>query len=331
MKKTLLVLIATALMGSGSMAQTGRYEVQLTQKTLDCAKRKLQVEVAVRAADAAGFRMGDANYRFRYSPAMAKQPVLVAEQTFTNATAGYAGQTLTGSLETASTGIVSLNTFYVGDGKTARLVGTDWTAVATLEFDLVNTTATTPLEMAWQTDQTFPKTSLAGVEPGPSGFTTYAVKASGRFTNYALASVAAACQTITTTPPANLSATTPVATTATGSGSTSAVAVTPAPAVPVVIADPTVVLTAEDVFVPEGFSPNGDRVNDRFVIRNTTKQPVDLSVYNRWGTLVYQKEDYQNDWEGRSMQGRDLPDGTYFYQIQLGNGQKITRYVTISR
>ena len=83
--------------------------------------------------------------------------------------------------------------------------------------------------------------------------------------------------------------------------------------------------------MPEGFSPNGDRVNDRFVIRAGAKQQVDLFVYNRWGTIVYQKEDYQNDWEGKNSQGRDLPDGTYFYQIQLENGQKITRYLTISR
>ena len=98
-----------------------------------------------------------------------------------------------------------------------------------------------------------------------------------------------------------------------------------------VVVTPAEVLSAEDVFVPEGFSPNGDRVNDRFVIRAGAKQQVDLFVYNRWGTPVYQKEDYQNDWEGKNAQGRDLPDGTYFYQIQLGNGQKITRYVTISR
>ena len=52
--------------------------------------------------------------------------------------------------------------------------------------------ATTPLEIAWQTDQVFPKTSLGGVEPGQSGFTTYAVKASGRFVNYVLASPASA-------------------------------------------------------------------------------------------------------------------------------------------
>jgi gliding motility-associated-like protein len=323
MKKTLLLLVTAALTSGVAIAQTGRYDVQLVQKTLDCAKRKIQVEVAVRATDAAGiFRMGDANYRFRYSPAMVKQPMLVQEQTFTNATAGYAGQTLTGSLETANAGIVSLNTFYVGDGQNARLVSTDWTPVATLEFDLVNTTATTPLEMAWQSDQVFPKTSLGGVEPGVSGFATYTVKASGRFMNYVLASPAAACLT------AN-NVTTPTAV----SVVTSAAAGLPAPTATIsaVSVSSAEVLSAEDVFVPEGFSPNGDRVNDRFVIRAGDKQQVSLFVYNRWGTIVYQKEDYQNDWEGKNTQGRDLPDGTYFYQIQLENGQKITRYVTISR
>ena len=116
-------------------------------------------------------------------------------------------------------------------------------------------------------------------------------------------------------------------------GSISVVAGLPAPvgSVSAVAVTPAEVLSAEDVFVPEGFSSNGDRVNDRFVIRAGAKQQVDLFVCNRWGTPVYQKEDYQNDWEGKNAQGRDLPDGTYFYQIQTGNGQKITRCVTISR
>ncbi len=329
MKKTILLLIAAALTSGVALAQTGRYDVQLVQKTLDCTKRKLQVEVAVRAADAANsFRMGDANYRFRYDPASAKQPVLVQEQNFTNATTGYAGQTMNGSVENAKAGIVSLNTFYVGDGKNARLVGTDWTAVATVEFDLVNPSATTPVELMWQTDQTFPKTSLAGIEMGASGFTTYSVKASGRFANFVLASPAAACQTASVTTPAATSATVPVATSAVAGSSGSPAPGTSASAVAVT---PAEVLSAEEVFVPEGFSPNGDRVNDRFVIRAGAKQQVDLFVYNRWGTIVYQKEDYQNDWEGKNSQGRDLPDGTYFYQIQLENGQKITRYLTISR
>ena len=92
MKKTFLLLIVAALTSGGAIAQTGRYDVQLVQKTIDCTKRKLQVEVAVRATDAAAsFRMGDANYRFRYSPTLVKQSVLVQEQTFTNATTGYAG------------------------------------------------------------------------------------------------------------------------------------------------------------------------------------------------------------------------------------------------
>jgi gliding motility-associated-like protein len=330
MKKTFFLLTITALLGEQAMAQTGRYDVQLVQKTLNCASRKLQVDVAVRATDAAAaFRMGDANYRFSYNPMVVKQPNLIQEQTFTNTTGGYAGQTTNGSVETAKAGMVSLNTFYVGDGQNARLVGTDWTPVATFEFDLVNPAASAPLELIWQTDQTFPKTTLGGVEPKQLGFSSYSVKSSGKFANFVLASVAAACQTANSTTPDNLSSTVPVATTA--SSTTSAVVVTPAPSTSVVVLDPALTGSAEDVFVPEGFSPNGDRVNDRFVIRNTAKQQVDLFVYNRWGVLVYQKEDYQNDWEGRSMQGKDLPEGTYFYQIQLGNGQKITRYVTISR
>jgi len=92
------------------------------------------------------------------------------------------------------------------------------------------------------------------------------------------------------------------------------------------------------LFIPEGFSPNGDGVNDRFVLRNVpTDVTVRLDVYNRWGNRVYHQDNYQNDWDGRANQGggvatgQTLPDGTYFYQIQLSDGREFTRFLTIAR
>ncbi|GAB2597747.1 hypothetical protein GCM10027190_52280 [Spirosoma areae] len=95
----------------------------------------------------------------------------------------------------------------------------------------------------------------------------------------------------------------------------------------------------ETVFIPEGFSPNGDGINDRFVIQRVPiGVTVQLDVYNRWGHLVYQHPNYQNDWDGIPNQGikladakQGLPDGTYYYQIRLSDGREFVRFLTLAR
>ena len=91
------------------------------------------------------------------------------------------------------------------------------------------------------------------------------------------------------------------------------------------------------VFIPEGFSPNGDGVNDLFVIQGAQGLTVHLEVYNRWGHLVYKNDDYKNDWNGTANTGllqgdkQGLPDGTYFYVVKLSDGREYVRYMTINR
>jgi gliding motility-associated-like protein len=82
--------------------------------------------------------------------------------------------------------------------------------------------------------------------------------------------------------------------------------------------------------VPSGFSPNGDNINDLFVVKGLTEYPATkLQIVNRWGNLVYENTNYQNDWDGISnvnaVQFGDqrVPPGTYFYVIQLAEGQSL--------
>lgn len=62
--------------------------------------------------------------------------------------------------------------------------------------------------------------------------------------------------------------------------------------------------------VPNVFTPNGDGRNDAFVIENIEQRPWRMTVYNRWGQIVYQTAFYRNDWKGSG-----LPAGTYYYQL----------------
>ena len=90
------------------------------------------------------------------------------------------------------------------------------------------------------------------------------------------------------------------------------------------------------LFIPEGFSPDGDGKNDTFVIQGAEVFTVNLMVYNRWGNVVYESKTYKNDWDGLAnhglVVGDKLPDGTYYYVVDLNNGEtpKI-RFMTIKR
>ena len=93
------------------------------------------------------------------------------------------------------------------------------------------------------------------------------------------------------------------------------------------------------IFIPEGFSPNGDGINDLFVIQRVPEgTTIQVDVYNRWGYLVYQNTNYQNDWNGTANRGvktagseQSLPDGTYYYQIRLSDGREFVRFITLAR
>ncbi|HHS95011.1 MAG TPA: gliding motility-associated C-terminal domain-containing protein, partial [Phaeodactylibacter sp.] len=86
------------------------------------------------------------------------------------------------------------------------------------------------------------------------------------------------------------------------------------------------VIVGEDAqcIVPSIFTPNGDGINDQFIIPclATDKYPDNkVSIFNQWGDEVFRAEPYQNNWQG-TYDGQDLPVGTYFYVIEFGNGEK---------
>jgi gliding motility-associated-like protein/uncharacterized repeat protein (TIGR01451 family) len=90
-----------------------------------------------------------------------------------------------------------------------------------------------------------------------------------------------------------------------------------------------------DLFIPEGFSPNGDGINDLFIIQKPLDLQLSLEVYNRWGGVVYQSKDYKNNWDGSTNQTKDskqvLPVGTYFYKLIASDGREISKFLTINR
>lgn len=77
-----------------------------------------------------------------------------------------------------------------------------------------------------------------------------------------------------------------------------------------------------DIVIFTAVSANGDDVNDVFYIAGIEEYPNnEVRLYNRWGTLIFQEKGYLNTWNG-TWKDKDVPDGTYFYVLELNDDDK---------
>ncbi len=65
-----------------------------------------------------------------------------------------------------------------------------------------------------------------------------------------------------------------------------------------------------------GFTPNGDGVNDFWVIECIQFFDNEVEVYNRWGQELYSATNYDNTWDG-TYEGKPVPDGTYYFVVKM--------------
>lgn len=98
----------------------------------------------------------------------------------------------------------------------------------------------------------------------------------------------------------------------------------------------------EELFIPEGFSPNGDGINDYFEVtwlKNDPSIHARMIIFDRRGNRIFEKENYGNKefwknipsdmwWNGNSESGNlitgyKVPEGNYYYILDLGNGKNI--------
>jgi len=73
--------------------------------------------------------------------------------------------------------------------------------------------------------------------------------------------------------------------------------------------------------IPNLITPNGDGRNDTWIFYESSQFPdIEVDIYDRWGKLVYRSEKgYSNPWDGKHMNGRDLPMDSYHYIIKVGD------------
>ena len=88
-------------------------------------------------------------------------------------------------------------------------------------------------------------------------------------------------------------------------------------------------ITQYDFFIPDGFSPNGDGVNDTFTIPKIKFlfPNYSLEIYNRYGNLMFKGDINAPQWDGKSTESINLidgiaPNGVYFYVINFNKDNK---------
>jgi gliding motility-associated-like protein len=83
------------------------------------------------------------------------------------------------------------------------------------------------------------------------------------------------------------------------------------------------VYAADNIFIPTGFTPNGDGNNDLFRVRGNNISHYDINIFNQWGQRIWYSQKETIGWNGQSN-GEYVPNGNYAYAIEVffDNGSK---------
>ena len=79
------------------------------------------------------------------------------------------------------------------------------------------------------------------------------------------------------------------------------------------------------VIIPNVITPNGDGLNDYFIIANLEHHPnTSVTIFDRWGRKSYENANYNNEWKADNSS-----DGTYFYVIDVPNDKKYSGFISV--
>ena len=87
-----------------------------------------------------------------------------------------------------------------------------------------------------------------------------------------------------------------------------------------------------DIVVPNVFTPNGDGVNDEFVLELESIDEIEWVVFNRWGQKIMEWNELNFSWDGKTQSGNEAPDGVYFYVVKATgmDGKLLQRNGTVT-
>ncbi len=92
------------------------------------------------------------------------------------------------------------------------------------------------------------------------------------------------------------------------------------------------VVNYQDLQIPNAISPNNDGINDAFVIPGLDFYPgVRFILYNRWGAIEYQNDQYKNEFKGENSSGQALLEDTYYYTLQISESLEYKGFLIIKK
>jgi gliding motility-associated-like protein len=96
------------------------------------------------------------------------------------------------------------------------------------------------------------------------------------------------------------------------------------------IADPDqVMLSVPNLTIPQGLTPNNDGINDYFNVEGLEFTHNEMVIINMGGAVVYRKDDYRSDdplnaWTGLDLNGKEVPEGTYYFLLTINGAVDIS-------
>jgi hypothetical protein len=100
------------------------------------------------------------------------------------------------------------------------------------------------------------------------------------------------------------------------------------------IAKPINILEAYYVYVPNTFTPDGMRFNNTFWVSTVNVKALSITIYNRWGQLIYTSENLNFEWDG-TFNGVPVQEGTYTWKLRVtpnqGKEEQLTGHVNVLR
>jgi gliding motility-associated-like protein len=80
------------------------------------------------------------------------------------------------------------------------------------------------------------------------------------------------------------------------------------------VSNETIIIPTMTMYIPNTFTPNDDGINDTFGITGEAIKEFTMSIYDRWGQLLFQSSDTNKKWDGTFL-GKKVATGTYVYKI----------------
>lgn len=75
------------------------------------------------------------------------------------------------------------------------------------------------------------------------------------------------------------------------------------------------------LYIPNAFTPNGDGLNDSFGIAGEGITEFNMSIFNKWGEMIYETNHLDEQWDG-TYGGETVQDGSYVYHISIRTSDK---------